>query len=354
MYTALIVDDERMIREDLRAFVDWDINGFTHIREAKNGIEAITLMETDIPDIVLIDINMPRMNGLELIERIRAAGIQSQIVIISAYSEFQYAQRAISYGVSEYVLKPIVYREINQIIQSASKRLQQQALEQTRNRIRETTKQAVESLLPLLWQGNRSEAHQSANRMFDDLLAFQRDREAPAESIVLFLRNLVFEIEIHLNDSSSSLYAARQTEFLDLIKRFKAAPSTNDLNKLMHHTIDLSIDLQEKLQASQGNKEFSKLQSIVRAHLAEELSLEWLANRVHMNANYLSVLFKKETGENFNDFLIRERMMLARTLIVREEHKINEVSAMVGYQNYRSFSRAFKRYFGFTPSEANL
>ncbi|MCD9024798.1 response regulator [Cohnella silvisoli] len=351
MYTALIVDDERMIREDLRAFVDWDINGFSHIREAKNGIEAMALMESDIPDLILIDINMPRMSGLELIERMRASGIQSQIVIISAYSEFQYAQRAISYGVSEYVLKPIVYREINQIIQRASKRLQQQSLEQTRNRIRETTKQATESLLPLLWQGNRSAAHQSANRLFDDLLAFQRYMEPPAESLVLFLQNLVFEIEIHLNDSSSSLYAARQTEFLDLIKRFKAAPSTNDLNKLMHHTIDLAIDLQEKLQVSQGNKEFSKLQSIVRAHLTEELSLEWLANRVHMNANYLSVLFRKETGENFNDFLIRERMMLARTLIVREENKINEVSAMVGYQNYRSFSRAFKRYFGFTPSD---
>lgn len=347
MYKVLIVDDERMIREDLRDFVQWDVYGFNDIALAKNGLEAKRLMEESQPDLVLIDINMPKMGGLELIEWIRSAEISCHIVVISAYSEFQYAQKAISYGVHEYVLKPISYSEISQIVKHIAEQLNKETAENAKNHFINATKEFNDHLLIALRNGQRSRAHKLVEDFFnEDSIAKQR-----MEILSFHFRNTVFEVEVFFNDLNPLLYATKQAIFLELLGRTKKAASINDLDKLAHYLIDNSFDLSESIEVSEGSKEFSKLKFLIKSHLTEDISLDWLAERVYMSSNYLSVLFKKETGENFNEFLTRERMMLARTLLSKEDKKINEISVLVGYQNYRSFNRAFKNYFGFTPSE---
>lgn len=102
---VLIVDDEQIIREGLRLTIDWEKYGFTVIGATSNGEKALRLCEEQTPDLVITDIRMPVMDGLELTKELIARYPKIKIIILSAYDDFKYAQKAISYGASEYLLK---------------------------------------------------------------------------------------------------------------------------------------------------------------------------------------------------------------------------------------------------------
>lgn len=115
-YTVLVVDDEEDQRQALIARVDWAAAGFRVIGEAENGVEALELVENSEPDLVLTDIKMPMMSGLELAAKIREIRPATQIVILSGYDKFEYAQTAIQYNIIRYLLKPISSKELSEAL----------------------------------------------------------------------------------------------------------------------------------------------------------------------------------------------------------------------------------------------
>ena len=107
MYKVLIADDEKIIRMGLRAIVDWNALGYEIAGEAANGTEALEFMHEQSPDLVMIDIRMPKLLGLEAIKDAREKGFDGKIIVLSGYSDFAYAQTAINYGVTAYLTKPV-------------------------------------------------------------------------------------------------------------------------------------------------------------------------------------------------------------------------------------------------------
>lgn len=116
MYKLLLVDDEEDVREGLLREMDWESCGFHVIGTAENGREAIDMMERYRPDVVVTDIQMPFMNGLQLAEWIRQAEPAMKIVILTGYDEFDYAQKAIRLNIDEYVLKPFSSQELSEVL----------------------------------------------------------------------------------------------------------------------------------------------------------------------------------------------------------------------------------------------
>ncbi|MCQ2401316.1 MAG: response regulator [Lachnospiraceae bacterium] len=107
MYKVLLVDDDLNICKGLQRLIDWNECGFEVAGIAKNGQEAYTMCTQDSYDLVVTDIKMPVMDGLSLIKKLRNDGYPAQLIIVSAYGEFSYAQEAIQYGVAYYLLKPV-------------------------------------------------------------------------------------------------------------------------------------------------------------------------------------------------------------------------------------------------------
>lgn len=107
MYRVLIADDESIIREGIKCLFDWETMGYTIIGEAANGEQAYQKILSLQPDVVLLDIRMPGMTGLDVIRGTREAGFNGRIIILSGYSDFKYAQEAIKYGVFSYLTKPV-------------------------------------------------------------------------------------------------------------------------------------------------------------------------------------------------------------------------------------------------------
>ncbi len=113
-YTVLVVEDEHDLRRALIERVDWEAAGFSVIGEAENGVEALDIVESLEPDLILTDIKMPMISGLELAARVREMRPLTQIVILSGYDNFEYAQTAINYNIISYLLKPISSSEMSE------------------------------------------------------------------------------------------------------------------------------------------------------------------------------------------------------------------------------------------------
>lgn len=107
MYSVLIVDDELAIREGLTALLDWESSGFQIIDTAANAIEAKYKYELYSPDLMIVDIRMPGRDGLELIKELRENDPEMHIIILSGYADFDYAKRALAFGIDNYLLKPV-------------------------------------------------------------------------------------------------------------------------------------------------------------------------------------------------------------------------------------------------------
>lgn len=120
---VLIVDDEPDIREGFRHILDWDGMGLTIIGTASSGEEALPIIRSLHPDIVLSDIVMNGMSGLDLIEKAASEGIEAQFILISGYNEFKYAQKAIALGASNYILKPVDKDELEKAVLKAKSRI---------------------------------------------------------------------------------------------------------------------------------------------------------------------------------------------------------------------------------------
>ncbi len=116
MYQVLIVDDEVLIRDGLKCIMDWEEMGFCVCGEAGNGEDALSLILKLKPNLVLMDIRMPKLQGIDVVRLSRDQGFEGKFIIISGYSDFKYAQEAIRYGVESYLTKPIDEDELSEAV----------------------------------------------------------------------------------------------------------------------------------------------------------------------------------------------------------------------------------------------
>lgn len=126
MKKVMIVDDEIGIRENIRNGVDWEKEGFHYCGDAPDGELALPLIEEWAPDILITDIKMPFMNGLELASIVRAQKPGIKIIIMSGHDEFSYAQEAIRLGVTEYCLKPVSGADLLHILHQVSQKIDEE------------------------------------------------------------------------------------------------------------------------------------------------------------------------------------------------------------------------------------
>lgn len=117
MYKVLIVDDEDLFRDYLKNKILWENYGFHVYEQAKNGSEAFKIVQTQTPDLVFLDINMPLMDGIELSGKIKECSPATCIIIVSGYSEFEYARKAVKIGVDDYILKPFSQKELVEAVE---------------------------------------------------------------------------------------------------------------------------------------------------------------------------------------------------------------------------------------------
>ena len=147
LYRVLLVDDEEDIRVGISRKIDWAGLGFSLVGEAENGAEALEIAEQLRPDVVLTDIKMPFMDGLELCRRLTQQLPAAKMVVFSGFDEFEYARQAVGLNVSEYILKPIGAAELTAVLEKLRREIQ---AERAERKDVEILRRLYEESLPVL------------------------------------------------------------------------------------------------------------------------------------------------------------------------------------------------------------
>jgi two-component system, response regulator YesN len=147
MYKIIIVEDEAIVREGIKKRVDWTSLGFSVIGDAANGQEALAIAEKDWPDVILTDIRMPVLDGIELIRIVTERVPSTKVVILTGHEEFEYAHQSIKFGVLDYILKPVSANELSKVMAKVKEMLDHKL---NNNQELESLKKQIKQSLPIL------------------------------------------------------------------------------------------------------------------------------------------------------------------------------------------------------------
>ena len=154
MYSIMIVEDEYLVRQGIASLVDYEQFGMQVIAQAENGIEAWQKFQENPADILLTDINMPQMNGLELAKLVRDQAPKCHIVFLTGYDDFDYARTAIKLGADDYLLKPFSKDDVEEMLAKVRTKLD-----------KERKKVQIQNLVD---QGQRSELEEAIHERLAD------------------------------------------------------------------------------------------------------------------------------------------------------------------------------------------
>jgi two-component system response regulator YesN len=293
---VIIIDDEPVHVRGLMKYVKWNKFGFDKVVGVSSAKEALKLLQEETFDLVVTDINMPGMNGLELIRQIHVYGKNPDIIIVSGYNEFTYAQEAIRLGVCAYILKPIKPEEMEDNIQIIAEKKKWLLLDEEKKSEFDILSQIIEE------ENMKSEGISVEGVKVTDLKA-----EKKAENINVENANTENMISENMN-----------TEHHE--------------RKTIHPSIQ-------------------KILIYIGKNFASDITVQEIAEEFRLNECYLSALFKKEVGINLSNYLQRYRVNRAMELLKNSDLRINEIAYKVGYQNPSYFSEQFKKIYNITPSE---
>lgn len=500
MYQVLIVDDEEIVCRGMAQFIKWEQSGFEMAGIAFGVDEAMRMLEKLHIDVIFTDIRMPEKSGIDLLKNVQEQYPDIQTVVLSGYSDFDYAKDAIRYGAKEYLTKPVNLGEVEELLGRIAEKLNQRNKELQIHTghmeglllsiARGYTKVDPEKLnLPHLdcWYGisvfmteknadedqvalKKKEMKQNIAAVMPSaiivdssvyslfvIVSVQEEKEfhhfvaileqvccagcwalgisrekwgiehlaeafketeqamryvmADMRKKVIFYQNIeklfsekssqvqkilteflcklnggenqhqiinwlkqaltimeyteqmsvvefqtvcirfLIEISGHLNDMGVE-QTSLHDQLNDVLRQMLWCDKSQDVLQWMLTYLDW---VTQKLDHSNNQKNSGgvivEIQSYIRQHYSENITLNMLAELYYMHPNYLSRLFKDKTGQNFIEYLVDVRMQKVKELLRTTDCKIIEICSMVGYDNPRSFSKAFKHHTGLTPKE---
>ncbi len=239
MYQVLLVDDEELERKILRFILQNSCLPITIIGEASSGREALDKVNLTRPDLIIMDIKMPGIDGIEACRQIKSLYPTIEVIILTAYSKFSYSQQAIKAQATDYLLKPIQPQQLIEAVQ----------------------------------------------------LAFER---------------------------------------LSHKKEFQPSPV---------------------LDINQSQTMVRKAMEYIESNYARNISLNIVANHVHLSPAYLSRIFNKKTGNGLTEYLTQVRLKKAKQQLLTSTVTIDQIALATGFNSSSYFSAIFKKYEGITPSE---
>lgn len=351
MYNILLVDDDAAIRFIYDRYTIWAKCGFNVKAIVSNGKEALHQLETTIFDLIITDIKMPIISGLELLELIRERGYQLPVILASTYSEFEYAQQGLRLGATDYILKPVYETTLEPILNRIKEHLDRQSLLLERESITSSKiEEALSLYAPLEDTKQLTELFMTLSPHLNSQLELCYHKAIDlfglgSTKMILFLEHII-------NKLWTGLY-----EQFNWLKIIEPVPPKLSLNQLSPLELELNFyEIIFSMQQLITKYHLSHQNSVVHltySYLAENLpalpSMQDVADVLGLNKDYFGKLFKQQTGIYFNDYIHKLKIEYAKTLLLTSNYKIYEISDLLGYSSTDYFCKLFKNYTGMTP-----
>lgn len=371
MCNLLIAEDEKSLRDKVAANVDWEGLGY-RLFVAKDGEEALEIIAREPIDILVTDIRMPGMDGLELTERAKCINDQIKVIIISGHAEFELAQSSIRLGVEDYLLKPFRTKRLLDVVEKTRAKIAAERERQAHQRRQEElAQQNLERRMRDVfgWLANRQSVLQHAQtpirHRLGEVLRTGTHRELEEEIAVLHRaleQNAANpdSLLIILSDIVLSTLTALKALDLDVqqgievMNKLLPAEPQEQLEELKRWVASFLLEINELIRAKrQGGAEqlIATIKAYVDEHYRSRVTLGALAQELNMSPSQLSKLFHEYVGENFSDYVNRLKGQKAKELLKGTDKRIYEIADYLGFSDAYYFSAWFRRTVGVSPTE---
>lgn len=342
----MLVDDEEIVRIELKRLIDWNALGFDIKIEAKNGADAIMKLNDISIDLVITDIKMPKIDGIELLRHIKENKLCSCIIFLSGYSDFKFAQQGLILGAFDYILKPVDPEVLDNVLKRAKASLDENKPYNT-NDVNFYYLNEKEILLKSYVFNGDEKSSITANELFNEIhLILKED----TNKIGLILNHMLENMIEELSGKKIILKNIINNNDLTNIELFNILDLEEMRNSFIIKISEI-VELVNSLKLNHKNNVINKVCEYVIDNIESDLTLKLISDKFYISKNYLSFLFKQETGENFLDYLTKVKMERAKFLLKEKNYKAYEVSSILGYSEATYFSKLFKKHTGYTPTE---
>lgn len=401
MTTVLLIDDEPLTTQAIRQILQVHFPSIDIIGEVTNGDKAWDSILRRTPDFIISDIRMPHMDGLQLMERIREAGLSVKVILISAYDDFEYARRAISLGAFGYMVKPFMQNELIQEVSRVCNEIETELAHKQdiskiipfveENMIRKLLvgklKQGDLNLLTNLSGGdwnqyvltifrfNRTSENkeileeivkismsEEINSLFADhncrvVSFFQKENELvvlhtpklddiPILQVCLETLSKYTEVTI-LTGSCRMNFTLEQIPF---------AYVEADKNLIESYTSSVITLPDHDLTSNEKEEDYhselmTRAAEYCKKEFAKDISLQKISDHLNLNKYYFCTLFKSHFDLTFWEYITDLRIGYSKELLSLTNEKTTEISEKCGYLNISHFGKIFKKTTGLTPAE---
>ena len=338
MLSIFLVDDEPLIRRGLKKLIPWEQYGFKISEEANNGEEALKLITSDNADIVITDLKMPVMDGLELSNNLKNCFPGIRVIVLTGFDDFALVQQSIRNGVVDYLLKPV---NVDLLVESLLKIKKQ--IEEAKYSYPFLLESQLISNIEAI---NMEEMLKTLQDLFDEFHKYI----VPFEVVCRICRGLLMAVDRHIEQGGCNLKDMLGKDVLGngyFCKYDSKEEVKSELVSIVSRIIEHRIGHSNK-------KIIQQIKDYIKMNLYEDISLNLLAAKFFLNPSYLSQLFKNETNENYMDYMVKLRIDKAKKLLGDQNLKIQDISEIVGYSDSKYFGRLFKKHVGVLPSEYRL
>ena len=384
MYSILIVDDEEIILNGIRDAVTASPLPIRSIHTAASADAALRIFEREPCDILLTDIRMPDMDGLEMAEHARRIWPETRIIFLTGYQDFEYVRKALRLNSEDYLLKPVPDDKLIQVIETVIARLDSLWMERFELRYRKAPERGAADIDPekaiyflrIGYEGDSprmsaEELHESLCGMLGRLFGYYCN-------VVLF--------EKGENRTLAWLQPILEEAYWDKV----CLKTLEELQSFFLDQLDvnMSIGLSQKIRPEDGawikrkmeeacsgretygslflleteeagekggeNYAVKAVQAYIRKNPERDLSLGALSKKFRMNPSYLSRVFHQETGMPISEFIVQIRLVLAKRLLVDTDMKIYEIAQRAGFETPGYFAKVFSKSEKISPKNYRL
>ncbi len=384
---VVIVDDEIEITRGLSHYISETSNDFNVIAMFTRGRDALEFVRSNQVNILITDINMPDMNGLDIIKALHAENKSIDIMIISGYRDFEYATEALKYNVHRYLLKPIDFKELSGALfdirsKHAMKSMEShdsdayiicKTLVDIRNNM--ITINKAKGLLEQTALDSDNCSYTLVSIKFSNLTAFLENNWSYGKGQFYdAVSNILNDAgTLAKNPLNKFYFLAPDNESLDFVYvgNILEQSIADKLIALIEENFDLQAEFsihstvkglkafsdqfnkKEYTPDTQNSTDFIilKATAFIEQNFTRDISLYDVASHVNLNYVYFSKFFKQCTGVKFIDYIIDLRLKYAIELLKTRKYTISEISEMIGYQSHTYFLRLFKSHMGCSPKE---
>ena len=411
MEKILIVDDEMFSRMAIEDILRAEWSGI-EVFSARGASEALGILEREEIDLLMTDIKMPGMNGLELLAEVRRRGLSMEVIILSSYNEFDLVRQAMKLGTFDYLFKPAmlppdIIEVVKKALQKQREKSSSRIAESDRKRLSRDREQFFRDLISTAgigrtWFEERAAAFglpepvgKNAVVVFR-LIRYRKSMAEIFENDVSLLRASVCNVMSEALDSEKDcqflcnkfdeyvwiVWEAREDGRQEFYERLEALIRTAADFLSRYYGLEFSIGISRSsaslFDCCQGyteaadngresetgifyaggpdsgslKQEMRAALDYIRDHLGDkDLSLQTVADQVGISRNYFSRIFKEVMGVNFIDYVTRLRVEKARSLYINTDMKIYEIAELVGYSDWHYLYSVYKKQLGHSMSK---